>query len=164
MGMGNVGAAMSSAVFPLAGSIGTVALGWYTDRYAPPGKRTSAMWKLLLCSAVAIGLIVPLIAFRMEYAWVIVALLGIAGFCIYGPYSMSAGCLTLDIAGSEGAGTCSGMLDGIGYIGGTIASLGTGIVADIFGWREVFCSLTACALITTLWVAFMSRNRKTTQS
>ena len=160
MGMGNVGAAMSSAVFPLAGGIGTVALGWYTDRYAAPGKRTSAMWKLLLCAAVAIALIVPLIAFRMEYAWAIIVLLGIAGFCIYGPYSMSAGCLTLDIAGSEGAGTCSGMLDGVGYIGGTIASLGTGIVADIFGWREVFCSLTVFALITTLWVAFMSRDRK----
>ena len=158
MGMGHVGAAMSSAVFPLAGCVGTIALGWYTDRHSR--KRTSAMWKMLLGSTIAIASIVPLVAYRMEYAWVIVVLLGIAGFCIYGPYSMTAGCLTLDIAGSEGAGTCSGLLDGFGYIGGTVASLGAGIVADVFGWQQVFWSLSFLGLITTLWVAFMSRNRK----
>ncbi len=160
IGMGQVGAAMSSAVFPLAGCLGTVALGWYTDRYSAEGQRTSAMWKMLLGSVIAIAVIAPLIAFRMDYAYVIVALLGIAGFCIYGPYSMSAGCLTLDIAGSEGAGTCTGLLDGIGYIGGTVASFGTGIVADIFGWKEVFWSLAAFSLVTTAWVFYMSRSRK----
>ena len=143
MGMGNVAAAMSSAVFPLAGCVGTIALGWYTDRVQ--GQRTSAMWKMLFGSTIAIASIVPLIAYRMQYASVIVILLGIAGFCVYGPYSMSAGCLTLDIAGSEGAGTCSGLLDGVGYIGGTVAS---------------FWALSFLGLITTAWVAFMSRKRK----
>ncbi len=159
MGMGNVAAAMSSAVFPLAGCLGTVALGWYTDRH-PQKARTSAMWKMLFCSSIAIAIIAPLVAHRMEYAMFIVALLGIAGFCLYGPYSMSAGALTLDIAGSEGAGTCTGFLDGIGYIGGTVAAAGTGILADVFGWQQVFWSLSVFGLITTAWVCFMSRSRK----
>jgi len=159
MGMGNFAAAMSSAVFPLAGCLGTIFLGWYTDNYAPAGKRTTAMWIMLAVGTVFIAVIAPLISHRMEYAWLVVALLALAGFCIYGPYSMSAGALTLDIAGAEGAGTCSGMLDGIGYIGGTVASLGTGLVADRWGWEQVFWALTAFGVVTAAWVAFMSRRR-----
>jgi len=159
MGMTSVAAAMSSAVFPLAGCLGTVALGWYTDRYAA-GNRTSAMWKMLAFGTLTIAAIAPLTQFHAQYAWLIVVLLGIAGFSVYGPYSMAAGALTLDIAGSEGAGTCTGLLDGIGYIGGTVASLGTGFVADLLGWREVFIALAGFGVITTAWVAFMSRKRQ----
>ena len=164
MGMGSVAAAMTSAVFPLAGCIGTIFLGWYTDRHASEGNRTSAMWKMLFAATLTIAAIVPLIPYRMDYAWVIVVLLGLAGFCIYGPYSMSAGCLTLDIAGAEGAGTCTGLLDGIGYIGGTVASFGTGIVADHFGWQQVFVGLTGFGLLTSGWVLFMSRRSTMTNN
>lgn len=34
IGMGNANAVMMSAIFPLLGCIGTIFLGWYTDRYA----------------------------------------------------------------------------------------------------------------------------------
>jgi sugar phosphate permease len=117
------------------------------------------MWIMLAAGTAFIAVIAPLISHRLEYAWFMVVLLGLAGFCIYGPYSMSAGALTLDIAGAEGAGTCSGMLDGIGYIGGTVASLGTGLVADRWGWEQVFWALTAFGVVTAGWVAFMSRKR-----
>lgn len=160
MGMDKIGAAMSSAVFPLAGCLGTVFLGWYTDNYAPEGQRTSAMWKMILGAVASISAIALLIPFGMVHASMIIALLAVAGFCVYGPYSMSAGCMTLDIAGAEGAGTCSGMLDGIGYIGGTVGSLGTGIVADKLGWAQVFWFLSFCAVITAAWLVFMSRKRK----
>ena len=43
--------------------------------------------------------------------------IGLSGFFLLGPYSMSSGCLTLDIAGSKGAGSCTGMIDGFGYVG-----------------------------------------------
>ena len=33
---------------------------------------------------------------------------------------MSSGCLTLDIAGAKGAGSCTGIIDGLGYIGGLL--------------------------------------------
>jgi sugar phosphate permease len=157
LGLGNFAAAMSSAVFPLAGCLGTVALGWYTDHYAPPGQRTGAMWKMLLVSAFAIAAIAYLVNFHTTYAGLIVVLLAVAGFCIYGPYSMTAGALTLDIAGPEGAGTCSGMLDGVGYIGGTVASLGTGVVADHFGWSQTFWVLSVFALGTAVGTAFLFR-------
>ncbi|MBC7386573.1 MAG: MFS transporter [Cryobacterium sp.] len=156
LGMGNVNAAFSSAVFPLAGVLGTVALGWYTDRYAKEGNRSAAMWKMLLGSVItllAIGFLVP---FGLRYQAAIIALLGLSGFFIYGPYSMSAGCLSLDIAGPEGAGTCTGLLDGVGYIGGAVAAWGTGALSDAFGWREVFFALAFFSLVTVVWVFYMS--------
>jgi len=158
VGMGHAGAAMSSAVFPLAGSLGTVALGWYTDRYTPH-HRTSPMWKLLMLATLAIVVIAPLSAYQLKYSWLIVILFAVAGFCVYGPYSMSAGALTLDIAGPEAAGTSTGLLDGVGYIGGTVGSFATGLVADHFGWMYVFYLLSGCGLITASWVLFMSRRR-----
>ena len=52
--------------------------------------------------------------------------LGASGFFLLGPYSMSSGCLTLDIAGAKGAGSCTGIIDGMGYIGGAIAAFAAG--------------------------------------
>lgn len=156
LGMGNVNAALTSAVFPLAGCLGTVALGWYTDKYAKNGDRASAMWKMLAgltVSLVAIALLVPDGANQQAN---IVILLGLSGLFLYGPYSMSSGCLTLDIAGPEGAGTCTGLIDGIGYIGGALAAWGAGVIADSFGWSEVFWSLSVMSLFTVAWTYYMS--------
>lgn len=162
LGMGNVNAALTSAVFPLMGVLGTVALGWYTDRYAVGGDRAAAMWKMLLGLVVSLGGIALLIPRGLEHQAAIVCLLGASGLFLYGPYSMSAGCMSLDIAGPEGAGTCTGMIDGVGYIGGALASWGAGYVADRFGWVEVFWSLSAFAAFTVAWTFYMSWSTRRT--
>ena len=156
LGMGAVNAAFSSAVFPLVGCLGTIGLGWYTDRYAQDGNRSAAMWKMLLGSVFSLIILAFLIPYGLEYQTMILVLLGLSGFFVYGPYSMGAGCMSLDIAGPEGAGTCTGILDGVGYIGGAVAAFGTGALSDHFGWKEVFLSLSGFALITVLWVMYMS--------
>lgn len=157
-GMGNVGAAMSSAVFPLLGCLGTIFIGWYTDRHSRNGDRTGMMAIMLA------GLFVSLlgISFLIPYgssmqAWIVV-LLGLSGFFLYGPYSMSAGALTLDIAGAKGAGTCTGMIDGVGYLGGAVAAWAAGVLADKLGWSQVFLFVAASALFTVFWTLHMSRS------
>ncbi len=155
-GMGTVAAAMTSAIFPLLGCMGTIFLGWYTDRYAKNGDRARAMWIMLIGLAVSFAVVAMLVPYRLEFQYGIITFLGIAGFCLFGPYSMSAGCLSLDIAGSEGAGTCSGMLDGVGYIGAALATWGTGFVADRLGWSQVFWMLAGCAVLASLSAYVMS--------
>jgi sugar phosphate permease len=161
MGMGEVGAALTSAVFPFVGCLGTIALGWYTDRHAVAGDRAAAMWKMLLglvLAMIAIALLIPL---PSEHHAAIVVLLGLAGLFLYGPYSMSAGCLTLDIAGAEAAGTGAGLVDGFGYLGGALAAWGAGRISDQWGWAQVFWSLAALSLVTVAWAYYMSYyNRK----
>jgi sugar phosphate permease len=92
----------------------------------------------------------------LENAVGITILLGFSGLFLYGPYSMAAGALSLDIAGSEGAGTCAGIVDGVGYLGGSLAAWGVGIFSDKLGWQSVFIALAAMSFFTVLWSYYMS--------
>lgn len=156
IGMGDVNAALKAAVFPLLGCIGTIFLGWYTDRYAKNGDRARMMALMLsglVISLLLTGLLVP---YRLEFQHLIVVLLGLSGFFLYGPYSMSSGALTLDVAGAKRAGSCTGMIDGIGYIGGALAAWGAGYLSDNLGWASVFYILAAFAVLSVLSCLFMS--------
>jgi len=157
LGMGTTNAILKSALFPLLGSLGTILLGWYTDKYGRDD-RAKAMWIMLT------GLVVSL----FWVGWLssdlasinknlIVVLTGACGFFLLGPYSMSSGSLTLDIAGSEAAGSCTGIIDGLGYIGGALAVWSAGKLSDVLGWSQVFYFLAGCALLATIAAYFMSR-------
>jgi sugar phosphate permease len=156
IGMGNVAAAFSSAAFPLLGCLGTIFLGWYTDHHSKGGDRARMMSIMLVGLVVSLLLTSYLIPFREQYHWAIVILLGASGFFLYGPYSMSAGCLTLDIAGPKGAGTCSGMIDGLGYIGGAMAAWSAGVLSDKLGWQQVFLFLAFTSVFAVAWTFYMS--------
>lgn len=157
IGMGTVAAAMTSAIFPLLGCLGTVFLGWYTDRYAKNGDRARMMWIMLIGLVISLTAVAFLVPYKLEHQYWLVGFLAVAGFCLYGPYSMSAGALSLDIAGAEDAGTCVGLVDGIGYIGGALATWATGVLSTRLGWQEVFISLTVCAVVTVFSAISMSR-------
>lgn len=157
IGMGATTAALRSAIFPLLGVIGTILLGWYTDRYVKNGDRARMMWMMLTgltISLLAIGLLVP---YQLEFQHLIVIFVGMCGFFLYGPYSMSSGCLTLDVAGPKRAGTCTGVIDGVGYIGGALAAWGAGYLSDLMSWAEVFLFLSFASLFAVLSAYLMSR-------
>ncbi len=163
IGMQTSTAVFGSAIFPFLGCLGTVLLGWFTDRYAKNGDRAQMMWILL------IGLVASLlgISYFMGDPAIhqqgIILLLGLAGFFLLGPYSMSAGCLTLDIAGAEGAGSAAGFIDGVGYIGGALATWLTGLLSDQVGWRQVFLILSGCAVAATISAFALSRSLRHAQ-
>ena len=135
--MGTSNAIFKSAVFPLLGCVGTIFLGWYTDRYARNGDRGRMMWIMLVFLTICVFMISFFVGDGAQSQNLIVLFVGLSGFFLLGPYSMSSGCLTLDIAGSRGAGSCTGMIDGIGYIGGAVASFGAGYLSDTMGWEGV---------------------------
>lgn len=154
IGMADSSAILKSALFPFLGCLGTILLGWYTDKYAVNGDRAKAMWIMLLGLVVSMAGIAMLADSGMHN--LIVVLTGAAGFFLLGPYSMSSGCLTLDIAGSKGAGSCTGMIDGVGYIGGALATWGAGKLSDVLGWSQVFWILTGFAVLAVVSAYLMS--------
>ena len=156
LGLGASTAILKSALFPLLGCIGTIGLGWYTDKHAKNGDRAQAMWWMLAALTVCLGAISAAVAANVVHQNLILILTGLCGFFLLGPYSMSSGCLTLDIAGSRGAGSCTGMIDGIGYIGGALSVWGAGRISDALGWSEVFLVLAAFSLISTVAAYRMS--------
>ncbi len=158
IGMVNVDAQIRTAVIAALGVLGTVLLGWYTDKYAKDGDRARAMWIMLSGLGFCL-LAVAFLANAGEQAHItIVILLGLSSFCLLGPYSMSSGCITLDISGSEGAGSCTGMIDGVGYFGASLATIGAGVISDSMGWSQVFVILAILAFIATGAAYLMSRD------
>jgi sugar phosphate permease len=157
IGLGASSAILKSAIFPLLGVLGTVLLGWYTDHNARNGDRARMMWMMLSCLVVCTLAIAFLSASAAPNFNLILVFLGASGFFLLGPYSMSSGCLTLDIAGAKGAGSCTGILDGMGYIGGAIAAFAAGAMSDYLGWPQVFLVLSVFSAISTLSAYFMSR-------
>lgn len=157
IGLGASTAILQSAIFPLFGVLGTVFIGWYTDHYAKNGDRARMMWIMLAVLIGCLWAISVLSAAESPNFNLILFFLGACGFFLLGPYSMSSGCLTLDIAGAKGAGSCTGILDGIGYIGGAIAAFSAGIMSDYLGWSQVFLVLSGFAAVSCFSAWVMSR-------
>ncbi len=157
MGLGASSAILNSAIFPLLGVIGTILIGWYTDHYAKNGDRARMMWMMLSCLVICVLAIAFLSASADPNFNLILVFLGASGFFLLGPYSMPAGCLTLDIAGAKGAGSGTGIIDGIGYIGGAIAAFSAGVMSDFLGWSQVFLVLSGFAFVSVLSAYSMSK-------
>ena len=157
IGMGTTNAILKSALFPFLGCIGTIFLGWYTDNHAKNGDRAKMMWIMLSGLVFSLVIISILLAQTELNHNLIVVLLGLCGFFLLGPYSMSSGCLTLDIAGPEAAGSSTGMIDGLGYIGGALAVWSAGYLSEVLGWGQVFSFLSGCAALATFSAYLMSR-------
>lgn len=158
IGMGNSNAILKSALFPFLGCIGTIFLGWYTDNKVKNGDRAQMMWIMLSGLVLSLFFMSYLIGLQdSSYNNLIVILTGLCGFFLLGPYSMSSGALTLDIAGPNAAGSSTGMIDGLGYIGGSLAVWGAGKLSDMLGWSQVFYVLSFFALLATGAAVLMSK-------
>jgi sugar phosphate permease len=157
IGQGASAAILKSAVFPLLGVAGTLFIGWYTDHYARNGDRARMMWMMLAVLVICTFAISILSTAEDPNYNLIIFFLGGSGFFLLGPYSMSSGALTLDIAGAKGAGSCTGIIDGMGYIGGAIAAFAAGAMSDSLGWSQVFIVLTGFAAVSALSAYGMSR-------
>jgi OPA family glycerol-3-phosphate transporter-like MFS transporter len=69
------------------------------------------------------------------------AAIGLVAFCLLGPYSYLGGAFALDFGGKQASAASSGIIDGIGYLGGVLAGDGVARLAVAFGWDGVFVTL-----------------------
>ena len=157
IGLNVLDSILQSAIFSFLGVLGTVLIGWYTDHYARNGDRARTMWLMLACLVASLASIAFLSSSETPNYNLIIFFIGSSGFFLLGPYSMSSGCLTLDIAGAKGAGSCTGIIDGLGYIGGAIAAFSAGYLSDVLGWSQVFVLLAGLAAMSTYSAVVMSK-------
>jgi sugar phosphate permease len=154
-------AAAKSALFPLAGGVSVMLCGWVSDRLGRGGRAAVMLAGLLLsaCALVALG-IGP--AARSNF-WP-VALVTIVAFLITGPYSFLAGAVALDFGGKQGSGTASGIIDGVGYLGGVLSGDSMARISVTYGWSGAFSVLAGVAALSSLAAAaFLHYERKLAQ-
>jgi sugar phosphate permease len=153
------GAIVKSAMFPAAGVVAALVVGFLSDRLGP-GRRAPIMAASL---AVVVALVLLLGHGGVREPFAAGALIAGVGLFLLGPYSLLAGAVALDVAGKRGTATATGMIDGAGYLGATAAPYALGATADRAGWSAAFDVVAVAALVATLvaagWTLVVLRRR-----
>ncbi len=148
LGYGVAESASMSAVFPGVGAASVLLAGWLSDRLGLNG-RSLLMFLGLAGSAAALLLLTGLRA-GPSTAVLGVLMIGVVAFCLLGPYSYLGGAFALDFGGKEASAVSSGLIDGIGYLGGVLAGDSVARLAVAFGWGAVFVTLGAVSAAAAL--------------
>ncbi len=138
------------SAFELAGIFGAYAAGWISDRMDGRRGPASVMFMILLIVSVGILFFVPA-GQRLTMAVVFTAI----GFFVYGPQMLVA-VAAADFATKVASSSAVGLTGLLGYLGATLCGVGTGAIADHYGWDGVlwFYGISAvigCALLATTW-------------
>jgi len=144
-------AAQLSALFPLFGGSSVLLFGYLSDRLGRGG-RAMITFAGLLFATLALFLLASLRPTAPRN--VPVALVALVGFAIIGPYSYLAGAMALDFGGKQAAATSSGIIDGIGYLGGVLSGDAVARISLASGWQGAFVVLGAVTAFSTLAAAF----------
>jgi len=133
------------AAFEFSGALGAISGGWITDRYlggravrvcvvymALAGVALFAFWKLPLHSEL-----------------LNTALLGAAGFFVYGPQCLLA-VTAANLATKRAAATAIGLTSIFGYASTVLSGWGLGALVQRYGWDVGFEGLIIVAVIGTL--------------
>jgi OPA family glycerol-3-phosphate transporter-like MFS transporter len=138
-------AAGLSAIFPGVGAISVLLTGWLGDRLGANG-RPQILFVGLTATAIALFLL-AMVHRGATNAALPVGLIGVVAFCLLGPYAYLGGAMALDFGGKAAGAVASGIIDGIGYLGGVSAGVGGAKLAVTFGWRGVFATLAVIGTV-----------------
>ncbi len=158
IGYGTGSAASLSAVFPAVGAVSVLVTGWLSDRL---GAQTRP---LLLCAGLAATAVALLFLTAARGSatppGVSVLMIGVVAFCLLGPYSYLGGAFALDFGGKRAGAVSSGIIDGVGYLGGALAGGGVAKLAVLYGWRGVFVALAAVSLASALAAGYLYTHQR----
>jgi sugar phosphate permease len=122
------------AAFPIAGAVGAVFAGWFSDRYLEHRRAPIAAVMLFLLAFCCI-----LFAITQDAHWAIgLVILLMIGFFTFGPHVLIVGAIPMDFGSRKAASSATGFIDGFGYIGAAITGVGSGFLFDNYGWNGAF--------------------------
>jgi OPA family glycerol-3-phosphate transporter-like MFS transporter len=144
-------AAQFSALFPLMGGFSVLVFGYLSDRLGRGGRAIITFAGLLLATLALFSLasLRPGATHSLP-----VALIALVGFAIIGPYSYLAGAIALDFGGKQAAATSSGIIDGVGYLGGVLSGDAVARISLAAGWQGAYVVLGAVTALSTLAAGF----------
>jgi OPA family glycerol-3-phosphate transporter-like MFS transporter len=140
-------AASMSAVFPALGAVSVVIAGFAGDRLGASGRSIVLFIGMVLT---AMGLCFMTVLKSGTQGALPLVLIGVVGLGLLGPYSYLAGAMALDFGGKQGGATSSGLIDGVGYMGGILAGDSVARVSVHYGWSGVFVTLAVVSAASAL--------------
>jgi OPA family glycerol-3-phosphate transporter-like MFS transporter len=162
VGLSKAEAASKSALFPLFGGVSVLLAGFISDKLGRNGRALIILIGLMLSSA---GLWLLGHGQFGGSSALPVWLVASVAFTLIGPYSYLAGAISLDLGGKQGAATASGIIDGVGYLGGVLAGGAVAGISVSFGWQGAFTALAGVALLSSLAAAlFLIEQRRSVKT
>jgi sugar phosphate permease len=137
-----------SAIFPAVGVVSVLLAGWLSDRLGLNG-RSLLMFLGLSASAAALMVLMAVPA-SASGSFVALITIGVIAFCLLGPYSYLGGAFALDFGGKQASAASSGIIDGIGYLGGVLAGDSVARLSVVAGWDGVFVALAAVSALAAV--------------
>jgi sugar phosphate permease len=140
------------AVLPLGAIFGSFLAGWATDRFF--GCRRAPVICFLLIILGCLTLIYNSVA-QTSFEGTLL-LLGLIGFCIYGPQVLLVGTAPADLAHEGTSAAAAGFVNCGGYFGGALlGDLMTGYLARNYGWEIAIFAWAGWAFAAAITVAFL---------
>lgn len=139
-------AAYVSNAFEAGGIAGVIALGMLSDRVRRWSRASLSMLSLL---GLALALLVCF-ALPPHDVWLTVAALALVGALLFGPDALLSGAAAQDVGGAAAAATATGLVNGVGSVGGMLEGLTLPAISGHFGWRAMFPLLAGLALCAAL--------------
>lgn len=153
-------AAFLSTPFDALGAAGILFLGWAFGQLGAPGRV-----RLLVVILSALTVLIWLLpALGAKNVWLATAAVGGIGFLAYGPYSLLAGILAVEIRGKAYVGTVAGMVDGVGYFAAILAGQQFGRIIEAGGYRLGFTCLASLSAIAAVLCLFLYRRGEQAQT
>lgn len=148
MGVTTSNAAGMSAIFPAVGALSVLVMGWLSDRMGSNGRSLL----MLLGLTATVAALLALISLPADSTGSILPMVAIAtiAFCLLGPYSYLGGAFALDFGGKQASAVSSGIIDGVGYLGGVLAGNSMAQISVAFGWKGVFVGLAGVSGLAAL--------------
>jgi OPA family glycerol-3-phosphate transporter-like MFS transporter len=149
------------SLFPVFGMVSILGAGYLSDTVAK-GRRGV----VILAACLPMTLVLFLMAGNYSGDWLPLLFISLVGLLLLGPYSFLAGAMSLDAGGRKGAATAAGLVDAVGYVGGTLSLWLTGLLAQRVGWSGAFLVLAGLAGITAAAAGlfYWTQERGTKQS
>jgi len=149
-GMSLSNAGWTVAVFEIFGIIGMLISGWVTDKYLKGRAHRTCVFCMI---GVTIFMTIFLLLPSSLPSWVMVLVLAMAGFFIYGPQAL-IGIAAANQATNRAAATANGLTGLFGYASGLVSGVGVGFFVDMINkvnpnksWDYVFMGMIGVALI-----------------
>ncbi|MCH7987855.1 MAG: MFS transporter [Planctomycetes bacterium] len=144
--------AVKYAVLPIGAIFGSFLAGWATDRFL--GSRRAPVICGLLVILGCLTLIYDSVA-RTSFEGTML-ILGLIGFCIYGPQVLLVGTAPADLAHEGTSAAAAGFVNCGGYFGAAFAGdLMTGYLAKHYGWEIAIYGWAGWAFAAAITVAFL---------
>jgi sugar phosphate permease len=139
-------AAYLSNAFEAGGIFGVIVIGVLSDRLRRLSRATVSLLALI-----GLGLALFACATLPKNDVLLTVLgLGLVGALLYGPDALLSGAAAQDVGGPAAASTATGLVNGVGSVGGMIEGLTLPALAAWLGWQAMFPLLGGLALCGAL--------------